>query len=276
MKFGFVYPKSDPVRAVEAAVAADQAGWDAFFVWETVWGVDPWVTLGAAAARTNRIRLGTMLTPASIRTPWKLAAETATLDVLSGGRAILSAGLGAVNTGIDVFGLPTDRKTRAGRLDEVLDILTGLWPAKPFSYTGRYFRIEEQSFVPAVPPIQERDGAPHIPIWMVGAWPRMKSMRRVLRCDGLLPNSLDPAGAHQPVTPEAVTGMRRWLDENAPRGRSIDIIVEGHTPGKDPDGQRSAVKPFRDAGATWWVESAWQEDRLEALMDRVRLGPPSI
>lgn len=45
MKFGFVFPKPDPAGALEAAVAAENAGWDAFFVWEEPWGMDPWVTM---------------------------------------------------------------------------------------------------------------------------------------------------------------------------------------------------------------------------------------
>jgi alkanesulfonate monooxygenase SsuD/methylene tetrahydromethanopterin reductase-like flavin-dependent oxidoreductase (luciferase family) len=77
--------------------------------------------------RTERIRLGTMITPLSRMQPWKLASETATLDNLSNGRVILSMGLGAIDTGFKEFGQVTDRKTRAELLDEGLDILTGLW-----------------------------------------------------------------------------------------------------------------------------------------------------
>ena len=62
-----------------------------------MWGVDAWVSLTAAAMRTERIRLGTMLSPVSRMRPWKLASETATLDDLSGGRVILSVGPDAID-----------------------------------------------------------------------------------------------------------------------------------------------------------------------------------
>src|SRR5688572_5107368 len=104
MRFGFIYTGSDPRLAVAWAQEAEDAGWDAFFGWDAVWGTDPWVMLGAVAVRTERVRLGTIITPPSRRRPWKLAAEIATLDQLSNGRAILTVGLGALDTGFANFG----------------------------------------------------------------------------------------------------------------------------------------------------------------------------
>lgn len=86
MRYGFILPFGDARVAAECAELAEQSGWDGFFVWEAAWGVDAWVALAAAAMRTERIKLGTMLTPLSRMRPWKLASETATLDNLSGGR----------------------------------------------------------------------------------------------------------------------------------------------------------------------------------------------
>src|SRR5512143_1083575 len=127
MKYGFILPHGDARTAADVAYEAEQAGWDGFFVWEPVWGIDAWVSLTAAAMRTERIRLGTMLSPISRMRPWKLASETATLDNLSNGRVILSVGLGAPDSGFESFGEVTDRKTRAELMDEALDIVTGLW-----------------------------------------------------------------------------------------------------------------------------------------------------
>src|SRR3990170_1566796 len=127
MKYGFVLPFGDALTAADLAYAAEQAGWDGFFVWEPVWGSDAWVSLAAAAMVTERIKLGTMLTPLSRMRPWKLASETATLDRLSGGRVILAVGLGAIDSGFAAFGEETDRRIRAELLDEGLDILTALW-----------------------------------------------------------------------------------------------------------------------------------------------------
>ena len=137
-KYGFVLPIGGPRDAADLAYEAEQDGWDGFFVWEPVWGFDAWVMLAAAAVRTGRIKLGTMITPVSRMRPWKLASETVALDHLSQGRLILSAGLGAINNGFAEFGEETDRKVRAELLDEGLEILTGLWKGQPFRYEGKH------------------------------------------------------------------------------------------------------------------------------------------
>ena len=62
MKHGYVFPIGEARVAAEYAREAEQAGWDGFFVWEPVWGEDPWVMLGACAMVTEKIRLGTLLT----------------------------------------------------------------------------------------------------------------------------------------------------------------------------------------------------------------------
>ena len=95
------------------ASAAEKAGWDGFFVWEPIWGIDAWVTLTVAATRTEKIRLGTMISPLSRMRPWKLASEALTVDRLSKGRVIISVGLGALDSGFNEFGEEADRKTRA-------------------------------------------------------------------------------------------------------------------------------------------------------------------
>src|SRR5919112_1428396 len=127
MRYGFVFPRGDARTAADFAREAEQAGWDGFFVWEPVWGIDAWVSLTAAAMQTERIKLGTMLTPLSRMRPWKLASESATLDRLSNGRVILAVGLGAIDSGFAAFGEETDRKVRAELMDEALEIVTGLW-----------------------------------------------------------------------------------------------------------------------------------------------------
>ncbi len=85
---------------VTLAREAEEAGWDGFFVWDHILHrratpepvVDPWVTLGACAAGTERITLGTLITPVSRRRPWKLARELQTLALLAQNRVVLGAG----------------------------------------------------------------------------------------------------------------------------------------------------------------------------------------
>ncbi len=278
MKYGFVYPGGDARTAAECARAAELAGWDAFFVWDPVWGIDAWVTLAAIAMRTKRIRIGTMITPVSRRRPWRLASETVTLDRLSNGRVILAVGLGATDTGFIQFGEVTDRKTRAELLDEGLDIVTGLWRGQPFSYEGQHYHVKATTFFPPPPPLQQ----PRIPIWVVGAWPRAKSMRRVLRYDGLLPNVMKD-GKHIHATPGDIRAIKAFVDEHRTLTTPFDIIVEGKTTGKDPYRAAATVRLWRDAGATWWNEvnwalaaTMWRASTQKRILARIQQGPPRV
>ena len=272
MKFGFVLPKGDARTAAEFAYQAELAGWDGFFVWEPVWGVDAWVSLAAAAMRTERIRLGTMITPVSRMRPWKLASETATLDNLSNGRVILSVGLGAPDTGFAAFGEVTDRKTRAELLDEGLEIVTGLWGGQPFRYSGEHYQVQETDFQLPPPPVQQ----PRIPIWVVGAWPRLKSMQRALRYDGLLPAIMGADGKVRmsPATSAEIRTIKAFIEANRSETSPYDIVVEGETPGKDRSQAAEITQPYAEAGATWWIEAMWTASSLESVLERIKQGPP--
>jgi alkanesulfonate monooxygenase SsuD/methylene tetrahydromethanopterin reductase-like flavin-dependent oxidoreductase (luciferase family) len=274
MRYGFVLPSGGARVAADFAREAEAAGWDGFFVWEPVWGNDAWVSLAAAAMVTSRIRLGTMLTPLSRMRPWKLASETASLDNLSGGRLILSVGLGAVDSGFKAFGEETDRRMRAELLDEGLAILTGLWKGQPFSFEGKHYTVGETAFQPPDPPVQQ----PRIPTWVVGAWPRARSMRRALRYDGVLPNVLDDAGEHRELTSADVAAIRDYVAANRPDDAPFDIVCEGQTPGDDPAKAVATVQPWEAAGATWWIEAMWDQasgdEGRAAVLGRLRQGPP--
>jgi len=265
MKYGFVLPSGDARTAANFAYEAERAGWDGFFVWEPVWGIDAWVSLTAAALRTQKIRLGTMLTPLSRMRPWKLASETATLDNLSNGRVIISVGLGAVDTGFKEFGEVTDRKTRSELLDEGLEVLTGLWRGQPFSYDGKHYKIRETKFFPPPAPVQK----PRIPIWVVAVWPRMKSMQRVIKYDGLLPAVMGGDGKLRKVEPNDIREMRAWIETNRIETTSFDIVVEGKTPGDDPIKTAKILRPWSRVGATWWIEATW--DSTQSLFCNVSL-----
>ena len=276
MKYGFVYPGGEVRTAAEFAQAAEEAGWDGFFVWEPVWGVDAWVSLAAAAMTTQRIRLGTMITPVSRMRPWKLASETATLDRLSNGRVILSVGLGALDSGFASFGEVTDRQQRAELLDEGLEVLTRLWAGRPVRYEGNHYSVDvdEGNFQtpPPPPPVQQ----PRIPIWVVGAWPRNKSMQRALRYDGLLPNVMGADGKVRmsPATPDEVREMGAYVKVQRTETTPFDIVLEGETPGDDPVAAAAIVHPYAEAGATWWIEAMWTAPSLDTVLKRLRQGPP--
>jgi alkanesulfonate monooxygenase SsuD/methylene tetrahydromethanopterin reductase-like flavin-dependent oxidoreductase (luciferase family) len=267
MRFGFVVPHGDAADVAEMAVAAELAGWDALFVWEGLYGVDAWVALGTAAARTSTIRLGTMLTPVSRRKPWELAGQVATVDRLSCGRVTLSVGLGAIDSGFAEFGEVCDRRRRAELMDEGLDIMTALWTGEPVSFSGRHYTITPSDF-PAIKHVVQH---PHPPVWCVGALGSAKSMARATRWNGLLPQVVDDGLARQATLEELIDAMpmiTAQLD-----GRPYDIIVEGSW-------QEHSPAAWFEAGATWWVETLWDAmhgpDPVAASMDRLREGPPAI
>ncbi|NOK57782.1 MAG: LLM class flavin-dependent oxidoreductase [Chloroflexi bacterium AL-W] len=274
MQYGFVLPSGDATTAVALAQEAEAAGWDGFFMWDPVWGIDPWVALAAVAVKTEHIRLGTLITPLSRCRPWKLASETVTLDHLSQGRVILSVGLGAIDSGFEVFGEVTDRRTRAELLDEGLDILTGLWRGQLFDYQGKHYQVQEIEFLTSAPPPTLQ--SPRIPIWVVGAWPRPKSMQRVVRYDGLLPTMIDATGTHITPTPDDIRAMKAYVEEHRSLTTPFDIIIEGETPADAPQQAMDQVYPYAEAGATWWMEGQWSAPNIDSVRARITQGPPRV
>ncbi len=183
----------------------------------------------------------------------------------------MPVGLGALDDGgFSKVGEPTDWKVRAQLLDESLDILTGLWSGKPFSYRGEHYRLEEMTFLP--PPVQR----PRIPVWVVGAWPIRKSMERALSYDGVLAAAAG-AGPESPgVTPETIREIKQYVGENREEDGAFDIVWEGQTPGEDPVRAAAMVRPYAEAGATWWIESPWTPpNEPDDLRRRIEQGPPS-
>ena len=276
MKYGFIIPGGDIHTVADLAAEAEAAGWDGAFYWDGICikdsgpMYDPWVTMAAMALRTTRVRLGAIISPLSRRRPWKVARETVSLDHLSGGRLTLPVGLGALDDGgFGKVGEPTDRKTRAELLDESLDILTGLWSGEPFHYEGKHYHLEEMTFLPK--PVQ----SPRIPIWVVGAWPSERSMARALRYDGLLPNVRTPEGEIREVAPDDIRAMAAYIAERRGANTPFAIVMEGETPGDDLTQAASIVRPFAEAGATWWNESRWGAmNDIDAVRTRIRQGPP--
>ncbi len=110
--------------------------------------------------------------------------------------------------------------------------------------------------------------------------PRTKSMQRVLRCDGLLPVKMNAAGKFAEVTPDDIRHMKAFIEENRTLKTSFDIAWEGETPGRDRKQAASKVRPWAEAGVTWWIETRWQEPRnaegLKTILKRIKQGPPRI
>jgi alkanesulfonate monooxygenase SsuD/methylene tetrahydromethanopterin reductase-like flavin-dependent oxidoreductase (luciferase family) len=269
MRCGFVLPGGTAVEQLDQAVLAEQSGWDGVFVCEVAFGVDPWTLLAAIARQTSRIRLGTMLTPLPWRRPWKLASQVVTLDQLSAGRAVLTVGLGAVDAALGTTGEVTDRRTRAELLDEGIDVLAALM-AGNLTYQGKHYTVDLTARAGDLA-TQGRPVQPRVPIWVVGGWPREKSMLRSLRCDGVVPMCFDDEGKYRATRPDDVRAVRDWVGERRDGGvAGFDVIQEGETqPGAAADAE---VRRWTDAGATWWLESRWLAPAQTAA--RLAAGPP--
>jgi alkanesulfonate monooxygenase SsuD/methylene tetrahydromethanopterin reductase-like flavin-dependent oxidoreductase (luciferase family) len=289
MKFGLALPPfgdySDARYLADIAKEAEDLGWDGFFIWDHVFfdpsfhpNVDPWIGLAAVAMNTSRIRIGTLVTPVARRRPWVLARQTVSVDRLSKGRLILGIGLGdPVQWDYGFFGEETDAKIRAQKLDEGLEVLTGLWTGKPFSYTGKQFTLKEVTFVP--PPAQ----SPRIPIWVGGNWPHKAPMRRAARWDGF--NPIRWEGGMTPDTwREALDIIKSHRTSDAP----FDVVHGGRVPQDQWRKAADFVAPYAEAGVTWWIEDAspwrfdhsweiqWQPIFTQQMNELIRRGPPKV
>lgn len=276
LKFGLALPFGDNPRSVaELAQLAEEAGWDGCFLGDAIWCVDPIIGLAAAAMTTRRIRLGTMIIPAPLRRPWKVASESVALDHLSEGRLILGLGTGAVWMGWQSFpDEVTDSRARAEMLDETIDILTLLYQRKQFDYDGKHYHVkltlmEERHYPPK--PVQQ----PRIPLWVPAIWPRKKSMQRALKCDGALPEKISPDGQNVDVTPDDVREMRAYVSANRRSLTPFDIVVSGKMAGLDHAQAQERLLQWVEAGATWWVEGLWEEPEAQ-VRARIRQGPPRL
>jgi hypothetical protein len=289
MKFGVNVPPfgdyADPRKLGQMAHEAEAAGWDGFFIWDAMMFdptfhpiADPWVALAAIALNTERIRIGPLVTPIPRRRPWKLARETVSVDVLSGGRLILGVGLGdPAQWEYGFFNEEQDAKIRAAKLDEGLDVLKGLWSGERFRYQGAHYTLQEVIFRP--PPGQSTS----IPVWVGGQWDKPAPQRRAARWHGYHPLKMDGM-----ITPEQWGGIMKNINGQRTADTPFDWVHGGSTPGDDPAKAAEVVRPYRDVGITWWIEGAspfdfgWDFEKpftteATALMDRrIRQGPPKI
>ncbi|MFF9509757.1 LLM class F420-dependent oxidoreductase [Streptomyces sp. NPDC014724] len=117
---------------------------------------DAWITLAGLARETKRIRLGTLMTAGTFRLPGVLAIQVAQVDRMSGGRVELGLGAGWFEEEHKAYGIPFP-KEKFGRLEEQLEIITGLWGTgigETFSFDGTYYQLTDS---PALPkPAQAR------------------------------------------------------------------------------------------------------------------------
>ena len=178
----FIEPQQGASYDQQLAVArvAEEEGFDAFFRSDhyTAMGAsdglpgptDSWVTLGALARETDRIRLGTMVTSVTFRQPGVLGISVAQVDQMSGGRVELGIGTGWNDEEHTAYGIPFGSfSERFELLEETLEALTGMWTTpvgERFDYDGKRIKMANS---PALPkPAQH----PHPPIIIGGGGPK--------------------------------------------------------------------------------------------------------
>lgn len=240
MKFGVWYHLRNPdrwhqppaelyARTLDQIVAAEALGFDSVWTSEHHFIDDSYLPstllfLAAVAARTSRMRLGTLILLLPLHHPLRVAEDAAVLDLISGGRLDLGVAAGYRVEEFDVFGVP--HRERGRRMDEALAILQGAWGDGPFSFDGPTYHYDAVNVTPK--PLQR----PGPPIWMGGQ--SRAAIRRAARF-----------GCH--LLPSSTT--------------EFDIVATYHAAlrefGRDPSQYR--IKCFRPLFCTTDPERAWYE-----------------
>jgi F420-dependent oxidoreductase-like protein len=175
-------------QLLAVARLTEELGFDAFFrsdhylrIGEGPLGpgsTDAWLTLAALGRETERIRLGTLVTPVTFRYPGVLAIEVAQADAMSGGRVEIGLGAGWHDREHAAFGLPfPSTGDRFEMLEEQLAILDGMWTTpvgETFSFDGKHHKIEDS---PALPKPAQRPRPPII----LGGWGTKRTPRLAAR-----------------------------------------------------------------------------------------------
>ncbi|WCO65543.1 TIGR03619 family F420-dependent LLM class oxidoreductase [Iamia majanohamensis] len=283
MHLGITFGQLNPRAFEEVAVAADELGYESAWLPEhlvfplrvegelipgeehppvppTVPIFDACAYLSYLAARTAHLRLGTLVYLLGIRHPFVGARAFATLDVVSGGRAICGVGAGWLRPEWDAVGI--DPSTRGARLDEAIGVVRRLWTEPEIAHDGPHFPFEPVAFEPK--PVQV--GGPPVHVGGESA----RALRRAATLgDGWL------GMAHTPATAAAQVGRLRALAEEAGRDPgAVEVTVMGEVgPGSD-------LGAWEEAGVDRLIVTPWRRSRdavegLTRLAAELGLAPGS-
>lgn len=261
---------SDPRAMARIARAAEAAGWDGVSTWDvlatTMGGAaDPFVTLAAAAAATERIRVIASVVALSRRRPQLVAQAAASLDLLSGGRLILGLGAGGDQPDFEAFGEPWEASVRVAAMDEGSGLVDAWLRGETVEHAGARYVARGVAVGPS--PLQR----PRPPIWFGGM--RAGALRRAARWDGWIAVSILEDGVTLGLTPSTFEErVARVRQERAAAGlgEPFDVAVFGQ------DGLGGArAADYDAAGATWWLESfSPMRGSFDELLAAVAKGPP--
>ncbi len=195
--------------------------------------MDPFVALGAAAAVTEKLKIGTGVCLVMQRDVITLAKEVATLDILSGGRVLFGIGGGWNQEEMENHGIPFEHRFRI--LREKVEALKTLWMDDESTYNGRHVSFDRVWLYPK--PIQK----PHPPI--LGGFFSDAGRKRVVRyCDGWMPNF---AAMADPDIAKAFAGLRQQMEEAGRDPESLDLGMWA-LPDEMPD--EAKLQYFKEAG----------------------------
>lgn len=167
-------------KLIEQAVPlADKLGfWGAVLPDHYMWGesrggdstLETWTALTYLAAKTEKIKLGTLVTPIPLRPPGTLAKIVSTLDLVSSGRTVLGVGAGWSQTEFEGYSTWDDAKTRVDKTDEGVQLILRLWQEKKVDHSGKHYQAKGAVLDPK--PVQK----PHPPLLFGGVGNRMLRM----------------------------------------------------------------------------------------------------
>ncbi len=287
-----IHEYSEPKNLVDLAKMTEEAGWDGFFICdhllldpEGYLGLaDPSIMLGAIAAVTEKVVIGSMVTPISRRRPWKLAKEFASLDQLSNGRVRIGAGLGGMDQEFANFGEDPNKKVLAKKVDEGLAIMEKLHTGEAVSFEGEIYQMSETRLIPR--PLQR----PRIPVWIAAMLPFKAGQRRAARWDGIMPQVMpeipvDKEGISgldmrilMAPSPEHIQEVVAFTSELRDTNDPFDVVVSGVSYGLDKEAVSSKLQAYMDAGTTWWLEwlDCGKPGTLQQVREQILAGPPEI
>ena len=202
-------------RALAMAERAEALGYDSVWVGDSLIAkprLEVFTTLAYVAARTERVGLGTSVYLPPLREPVQLAHSLACLDLISGGRVIFGAGLGARDPASlhEYRTVGVDPERRVSRLEETLLLLRRLWTEDAVSFQGKHFHLEDVTLLP-------RPAQPRGPRVLLSAGARgevsPRQARRVVQLgDGIFPSRIKPPGFRQAWETVQAEAMRRGRD----------------------------------------------------------------
>ena len=145
---------------------------------------------------------------------------------------------------------------------------------QPFLYKfddGKHYHLRlsllDEVYYPPKP-IQQ----PRIPLWCVGIWPKKKSMRRALKCDGVIVEKRNAMGEPEAPAPTDIIAIKAFIEAERQQTTSFDIVVSGKTLDLKPDQVREKLLAFKQAGATWWLEELYDQPE-DTVFRKIQAGP---